>query len=90
MPHTRNPPTGTSLTPNASLHYRYWIGILVAVAVGFAALAFAKVPGVGSYLSFALTVGSLLLSALAIVYAFLSNASNAESLGALKGRPTTS
>lgn len=70
-------------TSNAWLHYRYWIGILIAVAIGLAALAFAKVQDVGTYLNFALTIGSLLLSGLAIVYAFVSNGSLAQNLGAL-------
>lgn len=55
------------------LHALYIIGILLAIIIGLIAVEWSAIERLTETLSFALTLASLLLALLAIVYAFLSN-----------------
>jgi ABC-type multidrug transport system fused ATPase/permease subunit len=71
------------MTPTARLHFTYIISILTAIIVVLLTVRLADDEPVVAYISFALTISSLLLAVLAIVYGFISNASIAQSMGDL-------
>jgi len=73
------------MTENARVHFFYLIGILIAIIVGLVTVKWASIPNLVSYLTFALTVSSLLLAILAIGYAFVSNNSLSQYLGQFSG-----
>jgi len=55
------------------LHYKYWIGILVAAIILFFAAFFFNVPSLVEKFTFALTISSFVLAILAIVSTISSN-----------------
>lgn len=71
------------MTPTARLHFIYVVSILVAIIVALTTVKLANNEQVVSYVSFALTLASILLAVVATVYAFVSNASLAQSIGGL-------
>jgi hypothetical protein len=64
----------------ARIHVTYVLGILLAVIVILATVKWGAIPELVSYMSFALTVASLLLAALAIGYSIYSNGALTTSL----------
>jgi hypothetical protein len=52
----------------SSIHYRYWIGILIAVLVLIVASTWFNIENLGEKLSFALTIASVILALLAIYF----------------------
>ncbi len=58
---------------NTELHYKYWIGILLAIIVSLIALRYFDVPDLVDNFTFALTLSSLLLAILAIFYTIISS-----------------
>ena len=69
------------MSDKARIHFLYIIGILIAIIVALATVNWAGIPNLLSYITFALTVSSLLLAVLAIGYAFISNNSLSQHLG---------
>lgn len=55
-------------SPDSTLHYKYWIGILIFVIVLVIALSWADIPGLVDKISFALTISSVILALLAIYF----------------------
>jgi len=55
------------------VHFFYIIGILLAIIIGLISVEWAKIPYLVEYITFALTLSSLLLAILAIVYSMISN-----------------
>ncbi len=66
------------------IHVCYIIGILISVIVILLTVEWADIPGLKDYISFALTVFSLGLAILAIVYSMYSNSSLTSSLNLLE------
>lgn len=66
------------------IHALYVIGILIAVIILLLTVKWTTVPNLIGYLNFASTLTSLVLALLAIVYAFLSNASISQHTAALR------
>lgn len=54
------------------IHYRYAIGFLVLLAIAIAALGLYDIPNLVDKMSFALTITSLVLGLVAIIYTFLA------------------
>lgn len=71
------------MNTTAKVHVTYVIGILIAVIISLVTVRWGSVPDLVNLLTFALTLTSIVLALLAIVYAFLSNTSLAQSLGQL-------
>ena len=61
------------MSEKAKIHVTYVIGLLLIVIVLLVTVQWGSIPGLVSYISFALTVTSLLLAALAIGYSIYSN-----------------
>lgn len=57
------------------IHAFYIIGILLSIIIGLIAVEWSKVDGLIEYITFALTLSSLILAILAIVYSIVSNTS---------------
>lgn len=55
------------------IHFLYIVAILLAIIVVLVTVKWGKIPDLTRYITFALTLTSLVLAVLAIVYAFLSN-----------------
>ncbi|MDQ7986056.1 hypothetical protein QYS36_14030 [Pseudomonas sp. G34] len=66
-----------------SIHYRYWILILVLLIIAIATDRWTGQDGFTDYLTNAATLTSLLLGLAAIIYSFLSNNSISSSLGSI-------
>jgi len=66
-----------------NIHLRYIIFMLAAVIVVLVAVKWSQIPQLVEYITFALTLTSLVLAVLAIVYAFFSNSSLTQALGSL-------
>ena len=62
------------------VHFWYVVGILAAVIVGLLTLKLATHAAIVKYVSFALTLASILLAVVAIFYAITSNASLVQSI----------
>lgn len=71
------------MSGTARLHFIYIVSILIAIIVCLISARVAENAQVVSYVSFALTLASILLAVVATVYAFVSNASLAQSIGGL-------
>ena len=71
------------MTTTAELHFRYIIGILLATIIGLLSFKLADNQLMVGYISFALTLSSILLALIAIVHAFISNGSLSQSIGSL-------
>jgi ABC-type multidrug transport system fused ATPase/permease subunit len=56
-------------------HFCYIVGILVSIIIGLISSDYGTNEAVVAYISFALTLSSILLALVAIVYSFISNAS---------------
>ena len=67
------------------IHGSYIILILMAVIVVLATVQWATIPDLANYLTFALTLASMLLALLAIIYAYFSNSSLSKSTTMLEG-----
>jgi hypothetical protein len=65
------------------IHERYILFILVSILIGLVTVKWSDVPKLPEYLSFALTLSSLILAALAIGYAIYSNRGMENNLAAL-------
>jgi hypothetical protein len=65
------------------IHAFYILVILGAVIVGLVTVQWSSIPRLPEMLTFALTVSSLVLALLAIIYAYLSNSSFQQTTGAL-------
>jgi hypothetical protein len=65
------------------LHFLYIVGILIAIIICLLTIDFGNNQNLLEYLSFALTVTSLFLSLLAIIYAYYSNSSFSETISTL-------
>lgn len=65
------------------VHVGYVIGILVAIIILLLTVQWGSIKDLSQLISFALTLASLILALLAIVYSFFSNASLAQSLSTL-------
>ncbi len=70
-------------TETKDLHYRYWLGILLLALVLVVTQQWGDVEGLMERITFALTLTSMALAALAIVYAFVSNSSIGQNLSRL-------
>lgn len=55
------------------IHVRYIISILITIIVILLAVEWSKIPDLINYINFALTVSSLILATLAIVYSIVTN-----------------
>ncbi len=76
---------GHRMSDKARIHFLYTIGILIAIIVVLTTVKWAGIPNLLGYITFALTVSSLLLAVLAIGYAFISNNSLSQYLGQFSG-----
>lgn len=65
----------------ASIHYRYWIGILAVGFIVVIAVEWTKEPKFTEYIGNVATMASLLLGVIAILYSFSSNSTLSNSLG---------
>lgn len=65
------------------LHFLYIVGILIAIIICLLTFDFGNNQNLLEYLSFALTVTSLFLSLLAIIYAYYSNSSFSDTISTL-------
>ena len=65
------------------VHFIYIVGILLATIVLVATVNWGAIEGLVGYITFALALASLLLSLLAIVYAFVSGNTLSQNLGML-------
>jgi|GEM_PF-1994743 len=65
------------------LHFLYIVGILIAIIICLLTFDFGNNQNLIAYLSFALTVTSLFLSLLAIIYAYYSNSSFSDTISTL-------
>jgi hypothetical protein len=63
------------------LHYRYWIGMLVAVLIAVLTVDWAKINDLAQIFSFGLTLSSLVLAIIAIFQTQFSQASVGETAG---------
>lgn len=68
----------------ARIHVGYVIGILLAIIVALTTVEWGGIRELVNYINFALTVSSLMLAVLAIIYAFVSNNSYAMNIGMLQ------
>ncbi|WP_303907350.1 hypothetical protein [Thiohalomonas denitrificans] len=59
----------------SKIHFSYAIAILLAVIVVLISVEWSKVSGLIEYITFALTLSSLILAILAIIYSMVSNSS---------------
>jgi len=67
----------------SKLHFLYITGILIAIIILLSTEKFGSNDNLVTYLSFALTVTSLFLSLLAIIYAYISNSTFSDSISSL-------
>ena len=67
-------------TTNSSVHYKWVIFFLFCILVSLLTVDLATNSNLVSYFSFAATISSLILSVLAIVYSFLTSASQSNDL----------
>ena len=65
------------------LHFLYITGILIAIIILLSTAKFGANDNLIAYLSFALTVTSLFLSLLAIIYAYISNSTFGDTISSL-------
>ena len=65
------------------IHIFYIIGFLLFVIIGLITIQWSEITDLVNYITFALTLSSLVLSILAIVYSFISNSRFSETMGAL-------
>jgi hypothetical protein len=65
------------------LHFLYITGILIAIIILLSTAKFGSNDNLIAYLSFALTVSSLFLSLLAIIYAYISNSTFGDTISSL-------
>ena len=63
------------------IHSFYILLILVSIIIGLVSVNWSQVPKLVEYITFALTVSSLILAILAIVYSVYSNSSISELMG---------
>lgn len=70
-------------TCKSTIHYRYWILILLLLIVAVATDKWTGQAGFTDYLSNAATMTSLLLGLVAIIYSFVSNTTISSSLGSI-------
>ena len=66
------------------IHTRYIIGILVVAIIGLLTVNWAQIKELEKYITFALTISSLVLALLAIIYAFYSNSGMSQNIGLLQ------
>lgn len=69
--------------PKMSIHYRYWLLILVLLLIALVTEKWSQSPDFTTYLSNAATLTSLLLGLVAIFYSFISNDSLSRGLGGI-------
>ncbi|HXI84934.1 MAG TPA: hypothetical protein VNL17_12680 [Verrucomicrobiae bacterium] len=72
------------MNDTSKIHFAYIIGILLAVDILVLTIKWGAIQELVNYLTFALTLTSLVLSLLAIVYAFFSNATHSRQAGMLE------
>ena len=72
-----------SRRPRPSVHYRYWLFILVLIIVALVTEKWSSKEDFTAYLSNAATLTSLLLGIVAIFYSFISNDSLSRGLGGI-------
>lgn len=65
------------------IHIFYVIGFLLFVIIGLLTIQWSEITDLVNYITFALTLSSLVLSILAIVYSFISNSRFSETMGVL-------
>lgn len=65
------------------IHAFYIIAILVSIIVTLVTIEWSKVPDLVNYITFALTVSSLILAILAIIYSIYSNTSISQALNSI-------
>jgi hypothetical protein len=65
------------------VHIMYVIGILIAIIIELVAIKWESIPNLVNYITFALTISSLVLALLAIIYAVYSNSSFSQNIGLL-------
>lgn len=70
------------------VHTFYVILILVSIIIGLISVEWSKVPSLVDYITFALTLSSLILAGLAIVYSIYSNTSLSSSLAQISNAAT--
>jgi len=66
------------------IHFAYIIGFLVVIIILFATVKWGEIPDLVKYITFALTLTSLVLAVLAIIYAFFSNSSISGTVSSLQ------
>jgi hypothetical protein len=69
---------------SSRVHVTYIIGILVSIIILLLTVKWAAIPDLVAYITFALTLTSLVLALLAIVYAFFSSASAGQQIATLR------
>jgi hypothetical protein len=69
--------------PRPSVHYKYWLFILVLIIIALITEKWSSKENFTSYLSNAATLTSLLLGLVAIFYSFISNDSLSKGLGGI-------
>src|SRR2546425_6853066 len=62
------------------IHAMYVLSILVLIIIGLVTIKWSEIPNLSGYLTFSLTVTSLVLSVVAIFYTIYSNAGFASKL----------
>jgi hypothetical protein len=65
------------------VHYRYMLGITIALLIVVLSVKWRSIPEIASLLSFALTFSSLVLAIIAIIQALLSNSAFARIIGSV-------
>src|SRR5256885_13949970 len=65
------------------IHAFYILTILIAVIIILLTIRWTGIPNLVEYITFALTLTSLVLAALAIIYAFYSNSSFSQNISTL-------
>jgi len=65
------------------IHFTYITSILTAIIIGLVAVKWSEIPNLTELISFSLTLSSLLLAVIAIVYAIYSNSSFGRNIGKL-------
>jgi hypothetical protein len=72
------------MNDKAKIHVGYIISILVAIIITLLTVKWSEIPGLADYLTFALTVSSLCLAILAIIYSIYSNSSFTGNISSLE------
>ena len=71
------------MNDTSRVHVSYIISILIFIIISLVTVNWSNIPKLVEYITFSLTLTSLVLAILAIIYSFLSNSSLSQTLGSL-------